>query len=72
MCRALYTLEKGEIASKKTSATWAQSKFRQKSPLIERALAWKEGVNMDSVDATTDLIRFTIEKSRDFEEMLYR
>jgi hypothetical protein len=71
MCRALYTLEKVEIASKKTSATWAQSKFKQKSQLIEKAMAWKEGVNMDSIGATMDFIRFTIEKSKRYEETLF-
>ena len=65
MCRALYTLAHGTIASKLVSAHWAQQKFGERwSGLIDLALAWRPGMAMDIKNQTLDFIRFTVEQYR--------
>lgn len=53
MCRALYTLQYGRVASKTESTRWAQQALGHRwIALIERALAWPEGEQADEmVDA---------------------
>jgi hypothetical protein len=61
MCRALYTLRCGEIASKPVSARWAQAEFDSRwHGLIESALRWRPGIQMNSPGDTADWIRFTL------------
>lgn len=68
MCRTLYTLEHGDIASKGDSARWAMTILGQKwAGLIGRALGWQRGQETDSIAHTLDFIRFTIERSRQYE-----
>jgi hypothetical protein len=58
MCRALYTLATGEIASKSVSARWAQlNPAAQWSDLIDAALAWQPGMEMSRVEEVKELIR---------------
>jgi hypothetical protein len=58
MCRALYTLETGAIASKPAAARWAQAALSEpRSVSIERALAWRPGMPLDMLDETLDLIQ---------------
>lgn len=64
MCRTLYTLEHGEIASKSDSARWAMATLDQEwAGLIGRALTWQHGQETDGIESTLDFIRFTIERS---------
>lgn len=65
MCRALYTLENGTIASKPVCARWAQETLDQRwTPLIDRA--WVERQNpglraeADDVNETLNFIRYTL------------
>jgi hypothetical protein len=68
MCRALYTLHHGTVVSKPVSARWAQQVLgRRWSALIERALTWSPDESPGEMDETLALIRFTIERSRQFE-----
>lgn len=68
MCRILYTLEHGDVASKPAAAQWAKSVLDSHwSPLIDRALAWGHGMELDAFDDTLTLIRYTIERSAAFD-----
>lgn len=64
MCRALYTLEYGLIASKPTSAHWAQTVVGEKwADLIAQALQWRTGMAFDGLAETLGLIGYTLDKS---------
>ncbi len=74
MCRALYTLQHGTVAPKPVAARWAQEELGERwRATIERALAWPHGAQSDDVDEidemdeTLGLIRYTIERSQQFE-----
>lgn len=63
LCRSLYTLAHGEIASKPAAAAWAQATLEPPWPaLIERALAWRGDPHPDdaSVHETLAFMRDTI------------
>ncbi len=65
MCRALYALEHGAIVSKPSAARWALRALGECwRPLIERALAWRDGAPFDDRDSTAAFIRYTVERSR--------
>jgi hypothetical protein len=65
MCRALYTLEHGAIASKPVAARWARATLgERRAALIERALAWRPGTQLDALDETLEFIRYTIGRSQ--------
>jgi hypothetical protein len=68
MCRALYTLEHGDVVSKSAAARWAQTMLDERwSALIERALAWGHGMELDAFDDTLAFIRYTIARSRSYD-----
>jgi hypothetical protein len=61
MCRALYTLRHGRVASKTDSAQWAQRTFGERwISLIDRALAWPEGEQVDEITETIAFMQFCI------------
>lgn len=65
MCRALYTLQYGRVASKKAAADWAQERLESRwGVLIERALAWPTGEPWDCLDETLAFIAYTLQGSR--------
>lgn len=68
MCRVLYTLATGDVASKPVAARWAQATLGERwAALIERALAWRKDQQhtLDGgVGETLDLIRYTLERCR--------
>jgi hypothetical protein len=64
MCRALYTLATGAVVSKPVAARWAQATLRERASLIDRALAWRPGTQLDALDEVVELIGYTIEHSR--------
>jgi len=67
MCRALYTLQHGIVAWKSVAARWAQSTLGEPwAALIERALAWRRGAQLDSLNETLDFIRYTLERAEQF------
>lgn len=72
MCRILYTLEHGDIVSKPTAARWVQrNRCKHSAELVERALAWRPGMPMDHLDETLDFIRFTLARTKQFEDADY-
>ena len=61
MCRILYTLEHGTIASKPVAARWAQRELGERWwGLIERALTWQPNEPMERLQETLEFIRYTI------------
>jgi hypothetical protein len=71
MCRALYTLQHGQVVSKPIAARWGQEVFGERwEALIERALAWPSGSQPDSLDETLDFIRFALERVQQFENAM--
>lgn len=61
MCRALYTVQKGELASKATAAKWARAALPATwSPLINHALQWREGNPIESIEHTMAFMRDVI------------
>ena len=68
MCRILYTLHYGTIVSKPTAARWArQSEAKPWSALIDWALEWKGVVQEVEVEDAVELIRYTVERCREWE-----
>jgi hypothetical protein len=49
-CRAMYAVEYGEQVSKKRAARWARGRYPEWSGIIDRALGWREGVDLATVD----------------------
>ncbi|MBE0699278.1 MAG: DUF4111 domain-containing protein, partial [Anaerolineaceae bacterium] len=61
MCRGLYTIQHGTVATKTKAANWcAGGPGRPWSALIHRALAWRDGMEMDGIPETLELIQFTL------------
>ena len=65
MCRALYTLERGAVASKPAAAAWAREALGVPwAALIDRALAWRGDTRRDDPAETLAFIRSTIARCR--------
>lgn len=65
MCRALYTLETGDIASKPTAAGWARCRLPGRwHGLIDRALSWRSDDGVDDLAATLELIRYVLDREQ--------
>lgn len=63
MCRSLYILKHGDVASKAAAGQWAQKVLGQAwvEP-IEWALQWPRGADTDHTLATLNLIAYTLDK----------
>lgn len=62
LCRALYTLEHGTIASKPESTRWALAHVEVAwRPLIATALEWRPGSTFDRLPQTLDFIAYTLD-----------
>ncbi len=65
MCRALYTLQTGKLASKKAAASWAHERLDEPfKSLVARAAAWKHGTVMQDYDGAIDFIRYAVGKAK--------
>jgi hypothetical protein len=65
MCRSLYVLEHGRIASKPEAARWAHSLLGEPwDGLIEEAAGWREEMEFDKLEETLEFICNTLERSR--------
>lgn len=65
MCRCLYTIETGLVASKPAAANWVIKTHGSRwEVLIQRALTWREGIELDALDETLDLVRYTMESGQ--------
>jgi hypothetical protein len=61
VCRMLYTLETGGVASKPAAARWARPLVPDPlRDLIDRALAWIDGDGVDDLAPTLQLIRWLL------------
>jgi hypothetical protein len=68
MCRCLYTLEHGTVVTKAVAARWAQEKLGARwAGLIERAMRWPGGEQLEDLDETLDLIRCTLECAQEYQ-----
>ena len=64
MCRVLYTLEHARVESKPMAARWAVERYGERwKALIERALAWRQGMAFGAREAVLNMLRYTIERS---------
>lgn len=63
LCRILYTLENGEIVSKKMAAEWAKKKVGEPwTGLIERSLNWRKKDGVGDAGSALDFIRFVLDR----------
>jgi hypothetical protein len=63
MCRTLYTLEHGAVASKPVAARWCQQAIdKQWTALIEWAMAWPHTTESNRLAATLSLIQYTLNR----------
>jgi hypothetical protein len=64
MCRALHTLEYGDIASKPVAARWTQAAHGEPwAALIGRALTWRHGDVWGGLDQTLAFMRHTLARA---------
>jgi aminoglycoside adenylyltransferase-like protein/nucleotidyltransferase-like protein len=56
MCRALYTLQHNTTISKPQAAAWAQERYPQWRPIIERALVWRPQTENDDLTETVTFV----------------
>jgi len=71
MCRALYTLQHGLIASKLASARWAQTALGDDwSTLIEWAIRWTHATQTDQFQPTLNFIRYTLFRIAEYNAVL--
>lgn len=64
MCRTLYSLKTGYIASKTEAAKWATNNLESHwESLIRQALAWRPGQELNKVGETQQFIRYILDKS---------
>jgi hypothetical protein len=64
MCRSLYVLEHGTVASKPFAARWAQSALGEAwAALIAAAAIWQSGMEFDKLEEMMAFIRYTLEQS---------
>ena len=67
MCRSLYVLKHGRVASKPEAAQWAKSLLGEPwSRLIAEAVDWREDMEFDRLEATLGFIRFSLERCLHF------
>lgn len=65
LCRMLYTLETGGVASKPAAARWARPRLAEPwQGLIDRALVWRDGDGVDDFTPTMELIRWMLRTAR--------
>ncbi len=68
LCRILYTLECGDVVSKRAAAQWAKETLDGNwAPLIERAWLRRQNLlpaDLADVDETLGFIRYALERSR--------
>ena len=63
LCRILYTVMTGKIASKKISAEWVKNKFGLRwRNLIDTAEDWQYGKTMSLRNETIDFIKFVVDE----------
>ena len=65
MCRSLYVLEHGHVASKPEAARWAQKTLGDPwASLVVAAAAWRPGMDFKKLEETLGFIWCTLERSK--------
>lgn len=65
MCRILYTMREGRIASKPAAARWARARLKPRwIHLIDHALRWQPDEPANYLSETLDFIRYTVGEAR--------
>jgi predicted nucleotidyltransferase len=68
MCRALYTLDHGDVVSKPVAAAWAQETFPPPWPtLIAKALRWRHDTRPDDMTEMLAFVRYTIDRATEMD-----
>jgi hypothetical protein len=71
MCRTLYTLEHGVVASKPVAAQWCQQAIGKPwAALIAWALAWPHDTESNHLAATLSLIQYTLNRYKPHNERI--
>jgi hypothetical protein len=75
LCRMLYTLQYGTIVSKRVAAQWGQDTLsKQCISLIKEAWLGRQNPGLEArpadIDGTLDLIRYTLEYSKQIETQI--
>jgi hypothetical protein len=61
MCRILYTLQCGTLATKTVAAQWALESLDERfAALIKRALEWQKDEQLDILNETVGFIQYTL------------
>jgi hypothetical protein len=61
LCRILHRARHDQVASKRVAAAWVKQTYDARwSTLIDDALTWQHGKQMNAIDGTLDFIRFTL------------
>jgi hypothetical protein len=63
-CRALYTLQHGDVVSKPRAAAWARETYPEWAPMIEQALAWRSDHEGGDPTATIAFLRQAFDQVR--------
>lgn len=67
MCRTLYSLKTGKIASKIDAAQWAMQHLDAKwKNLIELAIAWEPSQEINKLEESQHFVRYVLNKSGDY------
>ncbi len=64
MCRTLYSLKTGCVASKIEAARWTISHYPNWKDLIKHVLIWKHNAELSRLEETQRFIRFVLDISR--------
>ena len=65
MCRSLYVLEHGRVASKPEAAYWVMETLSEPwVGLVAAAVSWRPGMEFDKLEETMGFILFTLEQFR--------
>jgi predicted nucleotidyltransferase len=65
LCRLIYNIIRGDIASKKVAAAWVKKEYPQWKDLIETADRWHYGVKMERQIETVEFVKFVIAKVKE-------
>ncbi len=69
MCRMLYTLETGEVTSKRRALEWGSQNLAAEwtwlieGALAERSLPWNDPSDPDKVSASIEFVRFAVDRA---------
>ena len=67
LCRIIYTINRGEAASKTISAKWVQREFPDWAGLVQLAMDWKYGMDVNERQNVIGFLWFAIDKIKNSE-----